>query len=1391
MMLNHRNRRSASVAVILTGVLWVVVGCDPQPEGPAGLDDGSPVYADARSELAKPVKPTRPVQPPREVRSVEEKIALLTEGIDAPVNRDDEPPSPPQAIQAAEEGEAYLAEGNLHQARLRLERAVALAPKNAAFRYQLGETYLQLKNYGKAMEHFMAAYRLRPDDATLQLAMGRLFETQRNNTRAGKHYQLALLCSDADPSQPEMGFALWRLAGQVEASGDNVKALDAYEVLDEWIQTHRDSYEASGLTSGMMTEMTQLPLTRSRLLMKLGHPTEAAETLAGVYEASPQSRDVIELYIQSLVRTNRAGEAIDILSQYGNHDIANEQVTPVISDLAYDAVIDDTSVAFLNRMVQLGAEHPEWLGAIAGAVDYPLIPWLDAAEARRFFGTVEAMDAGTGRGVGMYLAGVIAQRMGDVPRAATYLEGATAELVGCVEPMDRLVELWISQGRTDLALRKAESLPQEHWPRWVSPYLRGKTRLAMGDDEQAAALLTEACRLDMGNQETYLLLARAYRNIARYDDASDAMAKAAEIDPLRPGLLQDWVGMEHEAGRLSHFAAGPAARLIDQYPHELQVQLMRVSLELLKGDGGEAHDLAQRLAEQYPGDSDAQRLAVVTDLWLARQAEPATRTYRFQLVGTDRWEIEPLYENEPFDPYRNRRWDRPNGPVYITDVGVLWHLVDRMGTGEIGITYATQPRAWIRRVPEWALEDAIEALEPMLERTPDDQELKELFGAVLLGLDRRSDALALWESLYLSDPTDAYRLGGYIAALTASEEPTRGIEAIKRGAVQSPEDLAIRAELIDRLIETERYEDAIEYLEPWIASARDGSAWEVYCRRYLFDALVGSRRYVDARAVIATLAETTNNTVYFVPAGVSLALHEGNLEEASNLISGQNYLVQAPGLLLPRDAKGTRGAFCQAMSSGMLSLGFEQAQADLRQWTQPRTGSDATVAELYLSRQRHEALEDVLTNVFASLTASGNMDPAYNNQFRWYQLLVCALDNRYDDGHALLDEWISDKLELNRREYQLWKVVYYLMEARSDDAMTYAIEWQESTPQFREPYLALMFLLEREERYEELLTYLDRWETICRAAIDSEAPGKGRWEDVLNLCLYSRLSTLSTIGRFEDCAAIAETLWNQDPENMGYFFFYVSSLPEINQNAEAIVVMKEVLREHPEMTVLKNALAYALAVEGTQLRYATALIRQALEEDQQRAMYVAAGYGDYAGEVFADYESPYYMEAPMMPEASEYQANIAYLDTLGWVLYRRGKVDDAAKVFNGFLPRLKTEDYESAEVWDHIGDVLYRDGQTERAIEAWETALEQAEAETYPRWWDRMVLEKCPEKIRATEAGEIPPVMPFGEGVDDPLYPDDNETFEDDAGEDALDVEVDVEDSTPDVTTEPMVPEEE
>ena len=80
----------------------------------------------------------------------------------------------------------------------------------------------------------------------------------------------------------------------------------------------------------------------------------------------------------------------------------------------------------------------------------------------------------------------------------------------------------------------------------------------------------------------------------------------------------------------------------------------------------------------------------------------------------------------------------------------------------------------------------------------------------------------------------------------------------------------------------------------------------------------------------------------------------------------------------------------------------------------------------------------------------------------------------------------------------------------------------------------------------------------------------------------------------------------------------------------------------------------------------------------------------------------------LIKKALELRPNDFYiLDSMGWVLYRLGRLDEAIEYLRKAL-----NIRQDPEIAAHLGEVLWVRGEREQAKEVWETALQQTPEDT-------------------------------------------------------------------------------
>jgi tetratricopeptide (TPR) repeat protein len=143
----------------------------------------------------------------------------------------------------------------------------------------------------------------------------------------------------------------------------------------------------------------------------------------------------------------------------------------------------------------------------------------------------------------------------------------------------------------------------------------------------------------------------------------------------------------------------------------------------------------------------------------------------------------------------------------------------------------------------------------------------------------------------------------------------------------------------------------------------------------------------------------------------------------------------------------------------------------------------------------------------------------------------------------------------------------------------------------------------------------------------------------------------------------------------------------------------------PNDATAHNDLGYLWADQGKNLTEAEKLVRRALELDHRQRT---------TGKVLED----------------EDEDNAAYVDSLGWVLLRQGKLQSALAQLERAVKLPTGED--DPVVWDHLGDVYSRLDQKDKARTAYKKAVELYDAGRRRKTDDR--YKEVKEKIKLLEA---------------------------------------------------------
>jgi tetratricopeptide (TPR) repeat protein len=163
---------------------------------------------------------------------------------------------------------------------------------------------------------------------------------------------------------------------------------------------------------------------------------------------------------------------------------------------------------------------------------------------------------------------------------------------------------------------------------------------------------------------------------------------------------------------------------------------------------------------------------------------------------------------------------------------------------------------------------------------------------------------------------------------------------------------------------------------------------------------------------------------------------------------------------------------------------------------------------------------------------------------------------------------------------------------------------------------------------------------------------------------FAKAALLADVGKPTEAIALLQLALERFPAHPGVRYQIALIQDKAGQERESVRSFENLLKERPEDASLLNALGYSLADHSQKLPRAEMLIRKALEASPD---------------------------------------NPAFLDSLGWVVFRRGDIAGAKP----YLERAYRI-FPDSEIASHWGEVLWADGKQSEARALWARALARA-----------------------------------------------------------------------------------
>jgi tetratricopeptide (TPR) repeat protein len=224
--------------------------------------------------------------------------------------------------------------------------------------------------------------------------------------------------------------------------------------------------------------------------------------------------------------------------------------------------------------------------------------------------------------------------------------------------------------------------------------------------------------------------------------------------------------------------------------------------------------------------------------------------------------------------------------------------------------------------------------------------------------------------------------------------------------------------------------------------------------------------------------------------------------------------------------------------------------------------------------------------------------------------------------------------------------------------------------------------------------------------------------------LEVKAEVLQEAGDMEGVAKVYENLVDrtgkdskiakEEKKELDHRFRYILSsvYVDIDQVTKATNELEYLLKADPDNPSYNNDLGYLWADHDQHLDKAETMIRKAIDEDRRRRKAGAADSLD-----------------------SEDRDKSAYLDSMGWVLYKKKNYPEAKKYIQDAV---KEKDGQHVEILDHLGDIHAALGEKGEAVTVWKKALKIES----PSKRDQQRKVEIEKKVKANEAKAEAPKKP-------------------------------------------------
>ena len=227
------------------------------------------------------------------------------------------------------------------------------------------------------------------------------------------------------------------------------------------------------------------------------------------------------------------------------------------------------------------------------------------------------------------------------------------------------------------------------------------------------------------------------------------------------------------------------------------------------------------------------------------------------------------------------------------------------------------------------------------------------------------------------------------------------------------------------------------------------------------------------------------------------------------------------------------------------------------------------------------------------------------------------------------------------------------------------------------------------------------------------------------LVMMTRATVLSDMGKFDPAIAITKKLLNGKDDRDTYI-----TLAQLYEKAKRFDDMAKALDEADKLSISKEDKVTTTFMRGSMYErqkkfdQAESEFRKVLTDDPENTSAL-----NYLGYMLADRNARLNEALDLITKALKKEPmNGAYLDSLGWVLFRMNRMQEAEDTLKRALDKIGKD----PTVHDHLADVYMKQGKLKEAIQQWDAAIHEWEIGA-PADLDHTEVAKVQKKLETAK----------------------------------------------------------